>query len=428
MTIKIVTFFIIFSAFSGVNTGYGKDTVDLYLFYSEECPHCADEKKFLKELQNRYPELQVHLFEVWNNDEENAALFQEVLRFYGIQGSQVPVTIVGESEPLIGYFNARVSGAIIENRVRRCIDHGCENVLEKFLQAREYHGGFPGDRSTELLEPDASALALPFFGEGTVSTMSIPLLTGVLALFDSINPCAFFILTLLLGLLTGTKSSRRVLFIGGVFVFFSAGIYFLFMAAWLNLFFLTGRLRVVTVVAGGLAMVIGIVNMKDFFTLKKGITLGIPETKMPLIFQRIRNLMVQDSVGALVPGTILLAVTANTYELFCTAGFPMVYTRILTLHNLRTAEYYLFLAMYNIIYVIPLMIIVALYTVTLGRKKLSERQVKTLKLASGMMMLALGAVLLVNPSLLHRVWYAVLIVTGSAALAVFISRKRRHTV
>jgi hypothetical protein len=54
--------------------------------------------------------------------------------------------------------------------------------------------------------------------------------------------------------------------------------------------------------------------------------------------------------------------------------------------------------------------------------KLSERQARTLKLASGMMMLALGAALLVNPSLLHRIAYAILIVAGSAAVAVTISR------
>ena len=33
-------------------------------------------------------------------------------------------------------------------------------------------------------------------------------------------------------------------------------------------------------------------------------------------------------------GTVTLALAANSYELLCTAGFPMVYTWVLTLNAL----------------------------------------------------------------------------------------------
>jgi uncharacterized membrane protein HdeD (DUF308 family) len=101
-----------------------------------------------------------------------------------------------------------------------------------------------------------------------------------------------------------------------------------------------------------------------------------------------------------VLSTATLAVVANSYELLCTAGFPMVYTRVLTLHELPTAAYYGYLAAYNVVYVLPLLAIVAAFAWTLGQRKLTGREGRLLKLLSGMLMLALGLTLLLRPGLL----------------------------
>ena len=92
----------------------------------------------------------------------------------------------------------------------------------------------------------------------------------------------------------------------------------------------------------------------------------------------------------------MLALAANMYELLCTAGFPMVYTRTLTLHGLESSTYYLYLALYNLIYVIPLIIIVGVFTLTLGARKLTVNQGRLLKLLSGLMMLELVTALVVT--------------------------------
>jgi hypothetical protein len=93
-------------------------------------------------------------------------------------------------------------------------------------------------------------------------------LTVVLAGLDAFNPCAFFVLLFLLSLLVHAHDRRRMLLIGGVFVFFSGLIYFVFMAAWLNVCFCwLGELRFMTLLAGLLAVSIGGLNVKDFFGL-----------------------------------------------------------------------------------------------------------------------------------------------------------------
>ena len=97
----------------------------------------------------------------------------------------------------------------------------------------------------------------------------------------------------------------------------------------------------------------------------------------------------------------------NFYELLCTAGFPMVYTRMLTLQELGPGTHYLYLALYNGVYVIPLAVIVGMFAFTLGARKLSEREGRLLKSMSGLMMLQLGMLLMLAPELLNRLGVAV---------------------
>jgi hypothetical protein len=207
-----------------------------------------------------------------------------------------------------------------------------------------------------------------------------------------------------------SRSRGRMALIGGIFVFFSGAIYFLFMSAWLNLFLYLGELRLITIIAGFIAVMIALVNIKDYFWFKRGFSLTIADDEKPKLIDRIRQLLRLDSIASVVFATILLAIVANSYELLCTAGFPMVYTRILTLRSLPTESYYLYLLFYNLIYILPLLIIVTLFTIKLGSRKLSENEGMVLKLLSGMMMLMLGLLLLVAPQLLNNVVVAATIV------------------
>lgn len=264
-------------------------------------------------------------------------------------------------------------------------------------------------------EQDSSFINIPLLGKVNALEVSIPLVTVIIAGIDSFNPCTFFVLFSLLGLLVYARSRKKMFLIGSTFVFFSGLIYFLFMTAWLNLFLIMGHLVVITIVAAIVSIVIAIINIKDFFFFKKGISLTIPGSAKPKLFDRMRKLVKSTSLLSIILGTVVLAVVANSYELLCTAGLPMVFTRILTLNNLPPLTYYLYLILYNLVYIIPLILIVIIFTITLGKRNLTEWQGRVLKLVSGVMMLGLGVVLLVNPSLLNNLLISLVIVLGSVA-------------
>jgi uncharacterized membrane protein HdeD (DUF308 family) len=125
---------------------------------------------------------------------------------------------------------------------------------------------------------------------------------------------------------------------------------------------------------------------------------------------------------------VFLAVAANFYELLCTAGFPMVYTRLLTLSELSPAGRYAYLAAYNLIYIVPLALIVFAFARTLGARKLSEREGRLLKLLSGTMMLELGLLLLLAPERLAHAGIAfalMALAVGVTWIAARLSRASR---
>jgi thiol-disulfide isomerase/thioredoxin len=357
----------------------------VHLFWAANCPHCAEARPFLAELADRYSRVDVVEYDIWGD----RAAFGRLVKLAETQGQPLvstPAILVGD-RLWFGFSSALADD--IEQEVLRCLAQGCADPLLPQAQ-------------TKAPLSAAESFELPLVGRLDPDTLSLPLLTIVIGLVDGFNPCAFFVLLFLLSLLTHARSRRLMLLVGGTFVFFSGLIYFLFMVAWLNLFLVAGSMRGITLVAGLVAVLVAAINIKDFFFFKYGVSLSIPERAKRGLFARMRTLVHASRIPAVLAGTLLLAVTANAYELLCTAGFPMVYTRVLTLHRLDPWQHYLFLVFYNLLYVLPLLTIVLVFTLTLGAKKLSERQGRILKLMSGVMMLLLGGLLLLRPELLNR--------------------------
>jgi len=277
--------------------------------------------------------------------------------------------------------------------------------------------------------PKHVELTLPLIGQvNTGDVDGLPMITLFLAGVDAFNPCAFFVLMFLMSMMLHSGSRGRMLLVGGVFVPISGLMYFLFMTAWLNLFRVIGHLDAITVMAGLVALSVGLINIKDFVWFKRGVSLTISDSAKPALYQRMRKLLQTRSLFTLLLATTGLALFANLYEFLCTAGFPMVYTRILTLSDLSTFQHYTYLALYNLIYIVPLLAIVMRFAWTMGGRKLQEQEGRKLKLVSGSMMLTLGLVLLINPGLLQNLVATIAILVmavGTALVAIYIEKWRK---
>lgn len=185
--------------------------------------------------------------------------------------------------------------------------------------------------------------------------------------------------------------------IGGIFVLVSGIVYFAFMAAWLNAWVLIGHSRAIQIALGAVAIAIGALNVKDFFWLGSGPSVGIPERAKPGIYARTRKILTAERVGAALGTVVVLAFLVNTVELLCTAGLPALYTQILTLRDLSWWQYYGYLAMYNVFYMLDDSLILAVAVVTLSHHRLQHGEARWLKLVAGAAMLGLGLVLALAP-------------------------------
>jgi len=362
--------------------------IHLYFFWSKKCPHCLKAQPDIIDLDQEFSWLKLHSLELVDHP-ENIQTYIAMAAIFRDDARSVP-TFMFCGNMISGYESKESTGQLLKSHLQSCYRFAQENNP---------------DNSTAFVldESSAASVDIPFLGSISAKDYSLPLLTVFIAGMDAFNPCAFFVLLFLLSMMVHSRSRGRMALIGGIFVFFSGAIYFLFMAAWLNLFIYLGELRLITLIAGCVAVLIALINIKDYFWFKKGFSLSISDREKPKLIDRIRHLLRLDSVVTVVFATIILAIVANSYELLCTAGFPMVYTRILTLRSLSIESYYLYLLFYNLIYILPLLFIVVLFTVKLGSRKLSEQEGMALKLLSGVMMLMLGLLLVVAPQLLNNV-------------------------
>lgn len=374
----------------------GQRQVHLYFFWTKSCPHCQAARPFIEALPARHEWLRLHSHEV-SADRGAANTYVAMAEALGQDASSVPAFLFcGRME--VGFDTPETTGRALEDALLSC---------------RDAADATPAVDTKITPKSTAPVIEIPGIGAVNPEQMSLPVFTIIIAGLDAFNPCAFFVLLFLLSLLIHAGSRARMLYIGGVFLLFSGLIYFLFMAAWLNIFRWLGEITLVTTLAGCLALLVALINIKEYFWFKQGVSLSIPDSAKPGLYQRVRGLLRADSLPALTAGTIALAIAANSYELLCTAGFPMIYTRLLTLADLSPWQHYAYLGFYNLIYVIPLIIITVLFTFTLGSRKLSEEEGRILKLVSGFMMLGLGVLMVWFPAALNDLRVALGLLAGA---------------
>lgn len=237
------------------------------------------------------------------------------------------------------------------------------------------------------------------------ATLPLPVFTFFIALVDGFNPCNLFILTLLITLMISASHSRkRIYAVGYSFIFVVYIFYFLFMAAWLNIFKYIGFIDPFRIAIGIIALIAGLINCKELFFYRKGITLMVQDKHVGPLKKRIKHvseIVKKGSMPTLIGSSILLAIFSSLVELPCTAGFPIIYTGILTGTVLESSfMYYVYLLFYNMVYVLPLLVIITIFGYTFKGKQISKNTMALIKFIGGVVMILLGIILLFNPGLI----------------------------
>jgi len=353
------------------------------VFVREGCPHCAQAEAFLAGLAKERLDLSIVVRDV-GKDAAAMARLKDLARAQGQGPARVPAVYVN-GDLIVGYSTA----AGTDRTIRRALDgarpSGSQVLDTGACEAEE------GALSCEAPAAGAETFAIGLFGFSiTLEQVGLPLFTFVMGLLDGFNPCSMWVLLLMISLLAPLNDRPRMVAIAGTFLVVQAIAYFGFLAAWLNLFLTIGLSRASEIVIAAVAILAGIVNVKDFFAFGTGPSLSIPEKSKPGIYARMRAILHAENLWGALVATVILGVLVQFVELLCTSGFPALFTRILTLQHMEGAQYYGYLLLYLAAYMLDDLMILAIGVITLSRHRLQEREGRWLKLISGLVMVGLG--------------------------------------
>jgi len=342
------------------------DRLPILIFYEQGCPQCDKLEYFFNtRVIGVYP-VKIVKLEIHAGD--NAKKLIQLAKSYGSK------EIVKNGAPATFIADQAIQGGN-EEEFRR---------IEEIVRANIYTDAVSPLKRMEELGEEA--------GGGLRQGLTLPALLGAAAV-DAVNPCAFAVLTLMLGTLlvaSKHKRTRRVLLSG---MAFTVAVFICYVLMGFGLF---GALEVaglqqgVYLFAGILAIVVGGWNLKDAI-----IPNILPNIEVPKAWHgRIERISsaVTSPLGAFTAGCLV-----SWMLLPCTSGPYLVVLGMLG-DTATHAEAVVLILIYNAIFVIPFIAITFALAFGIARPYQIEnwrrKHKRTLHLATGIFMLLLGIVVL----------------------------------
>ena len=374
--------------------------VDVHLFWTATCPHCASARRFLERIVPGIPGARLRSFELDGDGRREAAFIALSTQFKN-EPPAVPFIIVGD-EAFVGYRDDATTGAEIERRIRTCLAVPCVDVAGPILA--QQGASEPGSQEVadkpgpRIRRPELpGTISLPGFGNIETRSLSLPMLTVVLGAVDGFNPCAMWVLVFLIGLLVGLNDRLRMWTYGAAFLLTSGAVYFVFMAAWLNLFLFLGSLTWIRAAVGVFALGAGAYYLREFVRSPDATCPVTSPGEKQRVMDRLRSAVSERSFLLAILGIMALAVAVNMIELLCSAGIPAVYTQVLALSNLSPLGYYSHLALYIAVFMLDDAVIFITAMLTLQVTGLAASYSRWSHLIGGGVLLGIGFLLIVKP-------------------------------
>jgi thiol-disulfide isomerase/thioredoxin len=337
--------------------------VYMVLAFANGCTHCEALNDYIRNLSGTYDIRMTYI---------NAVTNQTALTRY-FSYYKVP-TDNWDTVPILFVKNAYCVG-----------DTQCESFLSANMAAFAKNG-------TQPIEVSGSGLG----------SLTVAELTG-LALVDSVNPCAFAVLIFLLSTLFMRNPDKRhrillggIAFALGIFAFYITvgillvlGIRSVLAVSNLNSVYVYGAF-------GVFAIILGILNIKDYVAHGKfGFAMEVPKRWRPKMLGTMDKILFE---FASIPASFIAGVVVTAFLLPCITGPYFVAGSLL--RNLPTGAAILWLAYYNFLFILPMLIITALvymsFTTVEKAHAFRERNIERLHLLAGLMLLIVGIVILLQ--------------------------------
>lgn len=369
------------------------EPVAVYLFWSATCPHCARARSYLEKLAAQDHGVRFRPLEL-SHDNGHDRAYAIVAKRYAIAPPVVPLVVIGDTA-IAGFAGDGSTAAQYHAAIDACRSAPCVDFIATVLSETQA-AGLESPKKPPL--PDR--IHLPLIGDVALQSLSLPMLTVVLGLVDGFNPCAMWVLLLLIGLLISMKDEVRMWTYGGVFLATSAAVYLAFVAAWLNVFLLLGAIPMIRAAIGVFAVGLGGYYLWQFWSNPDASCPVTSPGERQRVSERLKSAVTQRSFLAAVAGLIVLAAVVNLIELLCSAGIPAVYTQVLAMSDLSSAAYAAYLLLYVSMFLLDDVIVFVTAMMTLRATGLTATYSRYSHLLGAVVLIGIGAALLMAPELL----------------------------
>ena len=408
---KVTKMIILFFVISMVGTlSSAVDKVKIEYFGRKDCKNCANLEKFLTELSNKRKDFEYIEYKIDENG-ENKKFFDEVTtKLKLVKGTPI---IYLNGHIIQGFNTPDTTG----KEIVKLIDEGKKTnsvlTLEEYVKNGKYenissNGSVcEGDEVCEIpgLTKDASRqviVNIPFINKSIdLTDYSLPLMSLILGTVDGFNPCAMWVLVLFLTALIAVGSKTKMFRVAGLFILAEAVMYYLILNAWLYTWDFVGLDKWVTPIVGIVGIIGGIFFVRNY--LKKGDELSCEVTdfkKRAKISNQIREIANKPFTLLTALGIIGLALSVNVIEFACSVGIPQTYTKILQINNISFWNRQIYTFIYIIGYMIDDIMVFGLALLSVNKLQLTTKYSKWVNLFGGILMIILGLILLLKPSLL----------------------------
>lgn len=343
---------------------------NIVIFYGQGCPHCEELLTFLDSIKQDYPNILIEKYEVYFN-QSNRELLENVSNKYNTTIKGVPMSFINNIS-IVG-----VSDSVKEKIIKEfkyCSNNNCINPLTNNLNENNNNSN-----KNNLIDNNLTIMAII-----------------IAAIVDAVNPCAFAVLILLITTISlaskNSKNKKKILFAG---ISFSTAIFISYYLMGIGIYSALNYSNLSSIfykTIGGLSLILGILNLKDYFWYGKGFLMEVPISWRPKLKSLIKGV-------TSIPGAFLIGFVISLFLLPCTSGPYIVILGLLS--KTATNNYArLLLLLYNLIFITPMLIITLI--VYLGiidvkkAEKIRKTNVRYLHLIAGILLLILGGFIILK--------------------------------
>lgn len=367
--------------FELVDATVEENKINLYLFYSDSCPHCHNEIEYLEdELVKEYKnKINVYKYEV-TKDKDNNKIMSSVKEMFKVTSPGVPFTVIGDKY-ILGF------GDTAKSEIKNIVDDYLKSTVDE-----------------EDTTKEERTFNIPLIGKVNAKDASLSVVAVILGFIDGFNPCAMWILLLLINMTIGIKDRKKLFSIGLTFILTGGFIYFLSM---LGIGFVTD-LAAITIIRNLIAIVaiiLGIYNLYTYIKTRKETGCHVVDKdKRKGIIKKINNILSKNNFWLAIFGTIILAISVNLVELACSLGFPTIFLELLSINGVTGLSKIIYLLVYIFFYLLDDLVIFLIAVFTLKSKGISTKYNKFVNLVGGILMFLMGVLLIFKPEWIMFNW------------------------